>query len=177
MWHVGWNNQESLESEDQWSRERLESYSATNLTHSIEAWAHSESCQGIRDLARGSYKSAHVHTALFCEIKPAGLSDCQGILSQKCVNPLLLWQARMFSLGFSSHCRSLQSTNWKSTFLRCPTWTLKPANTSLYSECRALAWSQVLWSLTSTHWRRTQGHLRMMAVFPGHRISHDISCT
>lgn len=35
MWHVGRNNRESLESEDQRRRDRLASYSATNSTQRL----------------------------------------------------------------------------------------------------------------------------------------------
>lgn len=80
---------------------KLLSHELNPEMQSIGACAPLLSCRGISewDLPRGSHTSTHTHThALFCEIKPVGLTNRPGILSEKCVNPLLPHRARLFSL-------------------------------------------------------------------------------
>lgn len=54
----------------------------------------------------------------------------------------------------------------------------QPANISLYSECRGLAWSQALWEKCDYQTLAEDARKgRMTSVFPSCRISHDISCS
>lgn len=54
----------------------------------------------------------------------------------------------------------------------------QPANMSLYSECRGLAWSQALWEKCDYQTLAEDARKgRMTSVFPSCRISHDISCS
>lgn len=174
--HAGWNNRESLRSEDQRSRERLASYSSTNLTRdsmNIESRAHSQSWQGISqwDLARGSHTSTHA--ALFCEIKPAGLSDCQGILSPR---QKMCQSASTTPAGFAWF--SSETLHFFSILNKPPLQKWERGAACQHQTAQQMRdFEAKCVSKTLARGCRGKKKRRMTSVFPSCRISHDISYT
>lgn len=77
--------------------ERLASYSATNVTYSTEARLTQRDAAVLVNEICQEEATKRTHTALLCEIKPAGLSDCQGMLSQKMCQSTLATTSRTFT--------------------------------------------------------------------------------